>query len=248
MSLPIIEMKQPELSKQPFEDQQIETILADNTDELESEEESIEVEEKESEDPFEAPKLVKAEQEVVQEISQEAEDDQLGKEIGQEPKKGKRAYVRKKPMSQKQIDHLAKIRAIGVEKRKQRAAEKREQKLLDQENEAEERLLKKKQKKEDDELLKKAKEEKAKLTETPKPIPAPLNKQVPIAYSQEDLENAMLRAVETYDTQRKVRKVAKKKKQAQEDNEAKKIKIIQNAINPNLVQAPANDPWRQLFG
>jgi hypothetical protein len=140
---------------------------------------------------------------------------------------------------------LAKIRAIGVEKRKVRAEEARQKKLLDQESAAEERLLKKKEKEEDDKILKEAKAKKSEMVEG---VAAPLNQSVPLAYSQEDLEKAMLKAVETYDTQRKVRKVAKKKKQAEDLKETNKMKLIQNAINPNMVQAPQNDPWRQLFG
>ena len=135
---------------------------------------------------------------------------------------------------------MAKIRAIGVEKRKVRAEEARQKKLLDQESQAEERLLKKKEKAEDDKILKEAKEVKLKKSV--------VNHSVPLAYSQEDLEKAMLKAVETYDTQRKVRKVAKKKKQAEDLKESNKMKVIQNAINPNMVQAPAQDQWRHLFG
>jgi len=239
MSLPVIEMKAP--VQDP-----VESIIAENTDISSSEEEEVIIEAVEDPpdepDIFDKPKVVKHEQ--VEQIQQVAED-QLSKEIGEPVKKGKRKYERKTPMSQKQLDHLAKIRAIGVEKRKVRAEEARQKKLLDQESAAEERLLKKKEKEEDDKILKEAK---AKKSEMVKGVSAPLNQSVPLAYSQEDLEKAMLKAVETYDTQRKVRKVAKKKKQVDDLKETAKMKIIQNAINPNMVQAPQNDPWRQLFG
>ena len=240
MSLPVIEMKNPDLPKEVLEkyDQEAEQI----TDEViygeESSEEELVIEEEEDkpDEPqiFDKPKEV----EQVEQVEQES----LAKEIGEPVKeaKGKRKYERKKPMSQKQLDHLAKIRAIGVEKRKVRAEEARQKKLLDQESQAEERLLKKKEKAEDDKILKEAKEVKLKKSV--------VNNSVPLAYSQEDLEKAMLRAVETYDTQRKVRKVAKKKKQAEDLKESNKMKVIQNAINPNMVQAPAQDQWRHLFG
>ena len=244
MSLPVIEMKNPDLltqnpAKEVLEkyDQEAEQI----TDEViygeESSEEELVIEEEDKPDEpqiFDKPKEV----EQVEQLEQES----LAKEIGEPVKeaKGKRKYERKKPMSQKQLDHLAKIRAIGVEKRKVRAEEARQKKLLDQESQAEERLLKKKEKAEDDKILKEAKEVKLKKSV--------VNHSVPLAYSQEDLEKAMLKAVETYDTQRKVRKVAKKKKQAEDLKESNKMKVIQNAINPNMVQAPAQDQWRHLFG
>ena len=228
MSLPVIEMKAPI--------DPVESIIAENTEISSSEEELVIEEEDEPDEPqiFDKPKEV----EQVEQLEQES----LAKEIGEPVKeaKGKRKYERKKPMSQKQLDHLAKIRAIGVEKRKVRAEEARQKKLLDQESQAEERLLKKKEKAEDDKILKEAKEVKLKKSV--------VNNSVPLAYSQADLEKAMLKAVETYDTQRKVRKVAKKKKQAEDLKESNKMKVIQNAINPNMVQAPAQDQWRHLFG
>ena len=239
MSLPVIEMKNPDLPKEVLEkyDQEAEQI----TDEViygeESSEEELVIEEEDKPDEPEIFDKPQTNLEVEQ-----VEQESLAKEIGEPVKeaKGKRKYERKKPMSQKQLDHLAKIRAIGVEKRKVRAEEARQKKLLDQESQAEERLLKKKQKEEDDKILKEAKEVKLKKSV--------VNQSVPLAYSQEDLEKAMLKAVETYDTQRKVRKVAKKKKQAEDLKESNKMKVIQNAINPNMVQAPAQDQWRHLFG
>ena len=231
MSLPVIEMKAPI--------DPVESIIAENTEISSSEEELVIEEEDEPDEPqiFDKPKEVE-QVEQVEQLDQES----LAKEIGEPVKeaKGKRKYERKKPMSQKQLDHLAKIRAIGVEKRKVRAEEARQKKLLDQESQAEERLLKKKEKAEDDKILKEAKEVKLKKSV--------VNNSVPLAYSQADLEKAMLKAVETYDTQRKVRKVAKKKKQAEDLKESNKMKVIQNAINPNMVQAPAQDQWRHLFG
>tara|TARA_R110002167_G_scaffold7685_2_gene36206 strand:+ start:1761 stop:2504 length:744 start_codon:yes stop_codon:yes gene_type:complete len=247
MSLPVIEMKNPDLPKEVLEkyDQEAEQI----TDEViygeESSEEELVIEEEDKPDEpqiFDKPKEV----EQVEQVEQ-LEQESLAKEIGEPVKeaKGKRKYERKKPMSQKQLDHLAKIRAIGVEKRKVRAEEAKQKKLLDQESQAEERLLKKKEKEEDDKILKEAKAKKSAMV---KGVSAPLNQSVPLAYSQADLEKAMLKAVETYDTQRKVRKVAKKKKQAEDLKESNKMKVIQNAINPNMVQAPAQDQWRHLFG
>mgnify|MGYP003114900787 CR=1 FL=1 len=246
MSLPVIEMKQPDLPKEVLEkyDKEAEQI----TDEViygeESSEEELVIEE---EDKPDEPQIFDKPKEVEVAEHEQVDPDSLAKEIGEPVKeaKGKRKYERKKPMSQKQLDHLAKIRAIGVEKRKVRAQEAREKKLLDQESQAEERLLKKKEKEEDDKILKEAK---AKKSEMAKGVSAPLNQSVPLAYSQADLEKAMLKAVETYDTQRKVRKVAKKKKQVEDLKESAKMKVIHNAINPNMAPAPAQDQWRHLFG
>jgi hypothetical protein len=163
------------------------------------------------------------------------------------PKKtGKRAYNRKKPMSEKQLAHLAKIRLIGVEKRKERAKEAREKKLLDQETQAEERLLKKKEKAEEKKIIENFKKERQfkenKLQEDyekQKPV-----KEVPTGYfTKDDLDNAVLSAVETYDARRKKEKRAKKLKEKQVAEEKHKVRIIDQAINPNPVQ----DQWRHLF-
>ena len=159
-------------------------------------------------------------------------------------KKGKRKYTRKAPMSEKQKEHLAKIRKIAQEKRKaekeRKAQEKEEKEML----KAEERLLKKK----------KAKEEKAQEQTASQPPPAQ-----PVQHNQhnqqssgvkyfteDDLNKAVLGAVHTYDTYRKAQKKEKKAKQVEEARNQQMRRTIQNAITPQNT-AQANDPWRGLF-
>jgi hypothetical protein len=190
---------------------------------------------------------------VIPKPSVEEEDvfvNEPAEEIPEPKKTGKRAYNRKKPMSQKQLDHLAKIRLIGAEKRKQRANETREKKLLDQESQAEERLLKKKEKAEEKKIIdnfKKEREFKEKKLqedyEKQKPV-----KEVPNAntgyFTKDDLDNAVLSAVEIYDARRKKEKRAKKLKEKEVAHEKNKVRIIDQAINPQSAQ---HDPWRALF-
>ena len=150
-------------------------------------------------------------------------------------KKGKRKYTRKAPMSEKQKEHLAKIRKIAQEKRKaereRKAKEKEEKEML----KAEERLLKKK----------KAQEEKESQEKSASQPPPPAQPQVKY-YTEEDLNKAVLGAVHTYDTYRKAQKREKKAKQAEEAKQAQMRRTIQNAITPQNT-AQATDPWRGLF-
>ena len=150
-------------------------------------------------------------------------------------KKGKRKYTRKAPMSEKQKEHLAKIRKIAQEKRKaekeRKEKEKEEQQLL----KAEERLLKKK----------KAQEEKESQEKSASQPPPPAQPQVKY-YTEEDLNKAVLGAVHTYDTYRKAQKKEKKAKQAEEARANQMRRTIQNAITPQQT-AQATDPWRGLF-
>lgn len=150
-----------------------------------------------------------------------------------EEKKGKRKYVRKKEMTQKQRDHLAKIRVIAQEKRKQKKLEKEQQKQKEKEEKqiriAEERILKK-QREEQEEINKKNQ------------IPA-APQQPPLAYSQADLEKAMFSAIASYETIRKKEKEEKKKRLLAEERERQMTRTLQQAIQPN--NSP--DQWRQFF-
>ncbi len=150
-------------------------------------------------------------------------------------KKGKRKYTRKAPMSEKQKEHLAKIRKIAQEKRKaekeRKAKEKEEKEML----KAEERLLKKK----------KAQEEKESQEKSASQPPPPAQPSVKY-YTEEDLNKAVLGAVHTYDTYRKAQKREKKAKQAEEARANQMRRTIQNAITPQNT-AQATDPWRGLF-
>lgn len=150
-----------------------------------------------------------------------------------EPKKGKRKYTRKAPMSDKQKEHLAKIRKIAIEKRK---AEK-ERKIKEKEEaviaKAEKKILEKKMKKE---------------KEDQEVINSQLSKKEPViqqnGFTKEDLDSAVLSAISQYDTLRKQQKKEKRESQVKEMKEAKMRETLARAIQP---QQPTNDPWRNLF-
>ena len=159
-----------------------------------------------------------------------------------EPKKGKRKYTRKAPMSDKQKEHLARIRKIAIEKRK---AEK-ERKIKEKEEaviaKAEKKILADKEKK-----LKKEKEEQEIINSSTLKL-----KKEPVAdrvvqqngFTKEDLDNAVLSAISQYDTLRKQQKKEKREAQAKEREQAKMRETLARAIQP---QQPINDPWRGLF-
>ena len=148
-----------------------------------------------------------------------------------EPKKGKRKYTRKAPMSDKQKEHLAKIRQIAIEKRK---AEK-ERKI----KEKEEAVIAKAEKKI---LEKKLKEEKAEQEVINSQLKEPVIQQN--GFTKQDLDSAVLSAISQYDTLRKQQKKEKREAQAKEMKEAKMRETLARAIQP---QQPTNDPWRNLF-
>tara|TARA_R110000824_G_scaffold5965_4_gene27408 strand:+ start:5105 stop:5872 length:768 start_codon:yes stop_codon:yes gene_type:complete len=163
-------------------------------------------------------------------------------------KKGKRKYTRKQPMTDKQKDHLARIRKIAQEKRvkeKERKANEKEEAQL---KKVEERLLKKKQL-----------EEEKSLEDNPPPSQPRPRYEKEIAYkekkldeayesqsqfTQADLDSAVLKAVTTYDSLRKQQKKEKKQKLQDDAQEEKMRQTIQRAIQP---QQQTSDPWRSLF-
>lgn len=231
------EPKLPETDDKDILDKVIDTMDSDSSEKIQSE--IVEVEERDvpSEDEvFGEPPEVKPLKEEFP-VSTEFDD---GK-----PKK--RKYTRKQPMTQKQKDHLARIRKIAQEKRlkeKERKAKEKEEAQL---KKVEERLLKKKQKEEGE------KSEEESPPAQPKSRPRPQHKDEAVEYkekpqmfSQADLDKAMLNAVATYDQYRKVQKKEKKKKQAEEAEQDRMKRTIQNAIAPKQT-ASANDPWRSLF-
>lgn len=63
------------------------------------------------------------------------------------------------------------------------------------------------------------------------------------SYTKQDLEEAVVNAIHTYDTHRKEQKAEKKKKQAEEAQKNRQTRLIQQAINPD----PPKDIWRQYF-
>ena len=230
--MPIIEMPTPE--PEPADTPVAETDNKDIIDEIMEEIDNdksdhlIEVTEREipnEEEVFDEPPTPRVEPIVNTEF------------IDPNEKKGKRKYTRKAPMSEKQKEHLAKIRKIAQEKRKaekeRKAKEKEEQQLL----KAEERLLKKKKAQEE-----KEQKEKEQIASQP---PPPAQPQVKY-FTEEDLNKAVLGAVHTYDTYRKAQKKEKKAKQAEEAKQAQMRRTIQNAITPQNT-SQANDPWRSLF-
>ena len=149
-------------------------------------------------------------------------------------KKGKRKYTRKAPMSDKQKEHLARIRQIAIEKRK---AEK-ERKI----KEKEEAVIEKAEKKI---LEKKRKEEQKEQELINNPPPPPQQKVVQQnGFTKEDLDNAVLSAITQYDTLRKQQKKEKREREAKQREEDKMRATLQRAIQP---QQQRNDPWRSLF-
>lgn len=148
-----------------------------------------------------------------------------------EKKTGKRKYTRKNPMSQKQKDHLARIRKIAQEKKLKEKESKQKKKEEEVERKLEEKILKKKR------------EEQQQHNE-PTPPAQPQRTTTTTGFTQEDLDKAVLNAVSTYDTYRKAQK-KEKKERIQKDAEEKKMRdTIQRAIQPS---APTTDPWRSLF-
>lgn len=162
-----------------------------------------------------------------------------------EDKKGKRKYTRKAPMSEKQKAHLERIRKIAQEKKKA----ERERKI----KEKEEAQLKKVEDK-----LRKEKEKAETINKPPPAQPRPQfnqeveykEKQLDKHYQQsqyftkEDLDNAVLGAVATYDKYRKQQKKEKKERLIKEEADRKMRDTIQRAIQP---QSAPSDPWRNLF-
>jgi hypothetical protein len=155
-------------------------------------------------------------------------------ELPDEKPKGKRKYTRKAPMSEKQKAHLERIRKIAQEKKKAEKERKEKEKEETQIRKAEEKIKKQKEKE-----LQKEKEESEKINNTPPPA-QPQGQY----FTKEDLDNAVLGAVATYDKYRKQQKKEKKERLAKEEADRKMKETIQRAIQP---QSAPSDPWRSLF-
>ena len=164
------------------------------------------------------------------------EETLMNSETGDVPEnKGRRKYQRKGEMTEKQRAHLERIRAKALENKKKR---KEEKEAL--EKEKKEALEEKREKKRlEDEEKKKVKEQERQAKDAEKLASA----MAANLYSKEDLENAMITAIHTYDTHRKEQKALKRKKQAEEAQKARQTRLIQQAINPQA----SSDPWRQYF-
>jgi len=148
-----------------------------------------------------------------------------------EKKTGKRKYTRKNPMSQKQKDHLARIRKIAQEKK----LKEKELKQKKKEEEVDRKL--------DEKILKNKREEQQQHNEPPPPA-QPQRPATTTGFTQEDLDNAVLNAVSTYDTYRKQQKKEKKERLQKDEEDRRMRDTIQRAIQPS---APTSDPWRSLF-
>ena len=151
-------------------------------------------------------------------------------------KKPRKKYERKKEMSQKQKDHLAKIRKIASEKRRITREEKAKLKEEEDIKKAEEKIKKKQEKEEQDakDKLKAEHEDNLKIASQAR-------------YSQVDLEEAMINAVSTYDTLRKERKVLKKKQQAEEAQKNAQKNMISRAIQPQRYADPSQTAFSHCF-
>jgi len=153
-------------------------------------------------------------------------------------KKGKRKYTRKAPMSDKQKEHLARIRKIAIEKRKaekERKIKEKEEAVIEK---AEKKILEKKRKEEEKELLEQKKQQE--LINNPPPQKVIQQN----TFTKEDLDNAVLSAITQYDTLRKAQKKEKRQREAKEREEEKMRATLQRAIQPQQAQ---RDPWRGLF-
>ena len=153
----------------------------------------------------------------------------------------KRKYVRKKPMTDKQRDHLARIRQIANEKRKQKKLET-EQLKKEKEEQKEKEKEEARIKKAEERILKKQREEQEKINQAQQPrVAAPREPQT--GFTRDDMEKAMFSAIASYETIRKKEKEDKKKRLLAEERQRQMTRTLQQAIQPN--KPP--DQWRQFF-
>lgn len=154
-------------------------------------------------------------------------------------KRTKRKYVRKAPMSDKQKNHLAKMREIASEKRRverERKAKEKEDALVEK---AEKKILEKKKKAEDDSLKNQRAEQDKINNHIESKTPEKVN-----GFTKQDLDSAVLSAISQYDTLRKQQKKEKREADKKRLEEDKMRATLARAINPAPIQ---NDPWRSYF-
>ena len=161
--------------------------------------------------------------------------------------KAKRKYTRKAPMSIKQTEHLAKIRAIATEKRKATKAlkekskedalvAKAEAKIINDQNRRKQVLAQEAGLQRDLE-----REKEAQTQQYSKPKPSALSEH---SFSKADLDSAVLSAITSYDQLRKKQKAEDKEQKIKDQNENNMKRTIQQAIQPQTVPS---DPWRNYF-
>jgi hypothetical protein len=246
--LPVIEVQKPD-SSEPIPDKKLQTgagsaplaetdninLMDDIIDQSEDKDDIINIEEREipSEDEVfseRAPQKIAPVNNITEEPPQASEFPE---------KKGKRKYVRKAPMSDKQRAHLAKMREIASEKRRverERKAKEKEEALVAK---AEKKILEKKKKDEDDSLKKERIEQEKINNQNLVKTPERVN-----GFTKEDLDSAVLSAISQYDTLRKQQKKEKREADKKRLEEDKMRATLARAINPTPVQ---NDPWRSYF-
>ena len=241
--MPKISMPTPPPEPEPEPIAKIHSEVEDDLAELDVEvKEEVSVDEKEDSDDDQeifgdAPlKVLPVEPEITNEFSPASAT----------VKKGKRKYERKAPMSDKQKEHLAKIRVIASEKRakeRERKAQEKEDALVEKaQKKIEEKNRKKQVEAQEAQLQRKTEQENIVSTqENVQSKATPLSQN---SFTKDDLDSAVLSAITSYDQLRKKQKAEKKIQQKKDEEEAKMKRVIQNAIAPQPVQA---DPWRNLF-
>jgi hypothetical protein len=174
-------------------------------------------------------------------------------ELAEEPeefpvKKGKRKYTRKAPMSEKQKEHLARIRKIAVEKRKAEkerkikekedaVIEKAEKKILEEDaviEKAEKKILAK-QRKEEEKQHQAEQHNNKKAQEIINNESKPQN-----GFTKADLDSAVLSAISQYDTLRKQEKKEKRAHEAKVREEEKMRATLARAIQPQSKSNPTS--------
>ena len=249
--LPVIEVQKPE--PEPIPDKKLQTgagsaplaetdninLMDDIIDQSEDKDDIINIEEREipSEDEVFSERIPQKIAPVACETANITEEPPQASEFPE--KKGKRKYVRKAPMSDKQRAHLAKMREIASEKRRverERKAKEKEEALVAK---AEKKILEKKKKDEDDSLKKERIEQEKINNQNLVKTPERVN-----GFTKEDLDSAVLSAISQYDTLRKQQKKEKREADKKRLEEDKMRATLARAINPTPVQ---NDPWRSYF-
>lgn len=129
---------------------------------------------------------------------------------------------KKRVMSQKQKDHLARIRKKALESKRIKREEK----------EAAQRLVK------EEKQAKKEAKKQVSFDESPTTVKH-------VGYSQEQLDSSIARALEAAEVRRKKRKAEKKVIKEQEKKDEQTIRVISNAVN----RVPTEEDllWRSCF-
>jgi len=245
--MPVIEMpeKQPQETQvlpdtgKPSDKDIINQIQEDIMDSVEHDSPLIEVTERvipEEDDVFSEPPAPR-----VKPIKSNEDSDAEGDppESTEFQTTGKRKYTRKAPMSQKQKDHLARIRQIASERRAKDRELKEKEKVRKEEEKEEARI-----KKAEERLLAKQKKEQEQINEPVEKARMPkIPPQPQTGFTREDMEKAMFSAIASYETIRKKEKEEKKIRELSEARQRQMQRTLQQAIQP---QAPP-DPWRQFF-